>query len=73
MGAGSGSELGRLAGGRVVFKGGVPRREEELAGAASNGGTDSFQLQQSIRRAVGSGVGGRLRRRPMIIPIVIDA
>ena len=51
----------------------LPKLEQALADAASNGVTDSFQLQQIIRRTVGSWVGGRLRRRPMIIPIVIDA
>jgi ribonuclease J len=56
-----------------VFDQVKPRLEEALADAASNGVTDSFQLQQIIRRTVGSWLGGRLRRRPMIIPIVIDA
>jgi ribonuclease J len=56
-----------------IFDQVLPRLEEALADAASNGVTDSFQLQQIIRRTVGSWVGGRLRRRPMIIPIVIDA
>ncbi|HET8601361.1 MAG TPA: ribonuclease J [Segeticoccus sp.] len=50
-----------------------PRLDEALADAAANGVTDSYQLQQIIRRTVGSFVGGKLRRRPMIIPIVIDA
>jgi ribonuclease J len=56
-----------------VFDQVLPKLEEALATAASNGVTDSFQLQQIIRRTVGSWLGGRLRRRPMIIPIVIDA
>jgi ribonuclease J len=56
-----------------VFDQVLPKLEQALADAASNGVTDSFQLQQIIRRTVGSWVGGRLRRRPMIIPIVIDA
>jgi len=56
-----------------VFDQVLPRLEQALADAASNGVADSFQLQQIIRRTVGSWVGGRLRRRPMIIPIVIDA
>jgi ribonuclease J len=58
---------------RDVFDGVLPRLEEALLEAANNGVTDSFQLQQIIRRTVGSWLGGRLRRRPMIIPIVIDA
>ena len=56
-----------------VFDQVLPKLEQALADAASNGVTDSFQLQQIIRRTVGTWVGGRLRRRPMIIPIVIDA
>jgi ribonuclease J len=56
-----------------VFDQVLPRLEQALADAASNGVTDSFQLQQIIRRTVGAWLGGRLRRRPMIIPIVIDA
>ena len=56
-----------------IFDQVLPRLEQALADAASNGVTDSFQLQQIIRRTVGSWLGGRLRRRPMIIPIVIDA
>jgi ribonuclease J len=56
-----------------VFDQVLPMLEQALADAASNGVTDSFQLQQIIRRTVGSWLGGRLRRRPMIIPIVIDA
>jgi ribonuclease J len=58
---------------RDVFDQVLPMLEEALADAASNGVTDSYQLQQIIRRTVGSWLGGRLRRRPMIIPIVIDA
>jgi ribonuclease J len=56
-----------------VFDQVLPKLEQALADAAGNGVTDSFQLQQVIRRTVGSFLGGRLRRRPMIIPIVIDA
>ncbi|MBW3086488.1 Ribonuclease J [Austwickia sp. TVS 96-490-7B] len=40
--------------------------------AMGKGVMDSYQLQQVIRRAVGSYVGGKLRRRPMIIPVVIE-
>jgi ribonuclease J len=35
--------------------------------------TDAYQLQQTVRRVVGRWVGGRLRRRPMIIPVVLEA
>ena len=56
-----------------IFDQVLPKLEQALADAAEKGVTDSFQLQQVIRRTVGTWVGGRLRRRPMIIPIVIDA
>ena len=56
-----------------IFDQVLPKLEQALADAASKGVTDSFQLQQIIRRTVGTWVCGRLRRRPMIIPIVIDA
>ena len=51
----------------------VPKIEDALEEARRKGVNDSHQLQQVIRRAVGGFVGGKLRRRPMIIPIVIDA
>ncbi len=41
--------------------------------ARSEGVDDTYQLQQTIRRVVGRWVGGRLRRRPMIIPVVLEA
>ena len=56
-----------------VFDKVVPKIEDALEEARRKGVNDSHQLQQVIRRAVGGFVGGKLRRRPMIIPIVIDA
>ncbi|WP_446664315.1 ribonuclease J [Flexivirga sp. B27] len=50
-----------------------PKLEAALEEAREKGISDTYQLQQVIRRAVGGFVGGKLRRRPMIIPIVIDA
>ena len=37
------------------------------------GVTDPYQLQQTIRRVVGRWVSGKHRRRPMIIPVVLEA
>ncbi|WP_028636838.1 ribonuclease J [Nocardioides sp. URHA0032] len=37
------------------------------------GNTDSYQLQQTVRRVVGRWVSNTHRRRPMIIPVVIEA
>jgi ribonuclease J len=62
-----------FAEGQDVFDQVLPKLETALAEAADRGVTDSYQLQQVIRRVGGSWVGGKLRRRPMIIPIVIDA
>ncbi len=50
-----------------------PQLERALDDATAQGITDSFQLQQVIRRTVGGWVGRKIRRRPMIIPTVIEA
>ncbi len=49
-----------------------PRIEEALARAAAEGITDSHQIQQLVRRAVGRWVSDHYRRRPMIIPVVVE-
>jgi ribonuclease J len=41
--------------------------------AIEGGNADTYQLQQTVRRTIGRWVGGRLRRRPMIIPVVIES
>jgi ribonuclease J len=56
-----------------IFDKVLPQLSEALEKARRNGVNDTQQLQQVIRRTVGSFVGGKLRRRPMIIPIVIDS
>jgi ribonuclease J len=50
-----------------------PKIEQALAEATGKGVTESYQLEQVMRRALGSWVGGKIRRRPMIIPVVIQA
>lgn len=62
-----------FAEGDEVFDRVRPKIEQALLEARNKGVKDSRQLQQVIRRAVGGFVGGKLRRRPMIIPVVIDA
>ena len=57
----------------TIFDDVIPRIEEALEAARGNGVTDTYELQQVIRRIVGKWVGGKLRRRPMIIPVVIAA
>ena len=44
-----------------------------LEEAANNGTRDSHQFSQVVRRTVGRWVNTRHRRRPMIVPIVIEA
>ena len=46
--------------------------EEALARAASNGVAETRQLQQLIRRAIGKWVSDTYRRRPMILPVVVE-
>jgi ribonuclease J len=45
---------------------------DALAKAGAEG-TDSYQMQQVVRRVVGRWVNKTHRRRPMIIPVVIEA
>jgi ribonuclease J len=56
-----------------IFRDITPKVEQALAEATGNGVRDEYQLQQIIRRTIGSWVGGTIRRRPMIIPVVIEA
>ena len=58
---------------REVFEQVIPKVEAAIIAATEGGITDEHQLQQVIRRTVGGWVGGKIRRRPMIIPIVIEA
>jgi ribonuclease J len=51
----------------------VPEIEKALAQATADGNYDSHELQQAIRRTVGRWASSRLRRRPMIIPVVVLA
>jgi len=46
---------------------------DAIAEAVQEGFTDSLQLQQTVRRVVGRWVNRAHRRRPMIIPVVIEA
>ncbi len=49
-----------------------PRIEEALTLAAADGISDSRQLGQLVRRVVGRWVNENYRRRPMIIPVLIE-
>jgi ribonuclease J len=47
--------------------------EEALADAAKEGISEVHQLRQLVRRTVGRWVTDNYRRRPMIIPVVVEA
>jgi ribonuclease J len=49
-----------------------PRIEEALTRAAADGTTDVYQLSQLVRRTAGRWVNENYRRRPMIIPLMIE-
>ncbi len=50
-----------------------PQLEEALDVAVRDGIDDAYELQRIIRRTIGRWVSTRLRRRPMIIPVVLEA
>jgi ribonuclease J len=50
-----------------------PQIAEALEKAASGGAADTYELQQTIRRTIGRWVSARYRRRPMIIPVVVES
>jgi len=49
-----------------------PRIEEAVEKAVADGMADVSQLQQVVRRVVGRWVNEHYRRRPMIIPVVVE-
>jgi len=56
-----------------VFQDIQPEVVKALEDAIAGGATDTHQLQQVMRRVIGRWVSNRLRRRPMIVPVVIEA
>ena len=50
-----------------------PELVRALEDAIAGGATDTYQMQQVVRRVVGQWVNRRLRRRPMIVPVVVEA
>ncbi|MEU1755288.1 ribonuclease J [Micromonospora matsumotoense] len=50
----------------------IPLVTEALNRAAADGITDPHQLQQIVRRTVGRWVNDAYRRRPMIVPTVVE-
>jgi ribonuclease J len=77
------SVTGKVVGGPTVsakgfsedpeaFNAVIPLITEALDKAALEGVTDPHQLQQIVRRTVGRWVNTQHRRRPMIIPVVVE-
>ncbi|MDZ8201804.1 ribonuclease J [Microbacterium sp. SSW1-59] len=56
-----------------VFDDVKPKIASALADAAQSGVRDQHALSQVVRRTIGRWVNQRLRRRPMIVPLVIEA
>ena len=56
-----------------VFDDVLPQIVKALADATQNGTRDTHGLSQVVRRTVGRWVNTQHRRRPMIIPVVIEA
>lgn len=78
------SQTGQVVGGPEIqargFAGGESTFAEirqpiidAVAAKVAEGVTDEYQLQQVVRRVVGRWVSRAHRRRPMIIPVVIEA
>ncbi|MCL3860184.1 ribonuclease J [Actinotalea sp. K2] len=62
-----------FAEGDEVFEAIQPEVARALEEMAMGGAADAHQMQQLMRRIVGRWVSGRLKRRPMIIPVVVEA
>ncbi|HEX6517646.1 MAG TPA: ribonuclease J [Nocardioidaceae bacterium] len=56
-----------------IFDAIKPEIVDALDRVTAEGVDDSYQLQQTIRRVVGRWVSNTHRRRPMIIPVVVEA
>jgi ribonuclease J len=56
-----------------IFDAVKPKVAAALSEAAQNGVRDTHALSQIVRRTVGRWVSSNYRRRPMIVPLVIEA
>ncbi|MEV1053248.1 ribonuclease J [Streptomyces sp. NPDC049887] len=50
----------------------IPKIEEAIQKSAADGVAEPHQLQQLIRRTIGKWVSDTYRRRPMILPVVVE-
>lgn len=78
------SVTGKVAGGPEIHARGFAENDaafaeirqpiiDALDAAVRDGVDDAYQLQQTVRRVVGRWINRTHRRRPMIIPIVVEA
>ncbi|MFD0372911.1 ribonuclease J [Streptomyces sp. NPDC059071] len=56
----------------AAFDAVLPKIDQALNKSAQDGVVESHQLQQLIRRTVGKWVSDTYRRRPMILPVVVE-
>jgi len=56
----------------AIFDAVRPRIKDALESALRDGSTDVYELQKVMRRAIGKWVSDTHRRRPMIIPVVVE-
>ena len=50
----------------------IPQIRDAVEAAMQRGVTDRFELSQVVRRTIGGWAGKTLRRKPMILPLVIE-
>jgi ribonuclease J len=50
----------------------IPKIQDSLERAARDGITDPAQLRQLVRRGIGRWVNETYRRRPMIVPVIVE-
>jgi ribonuclease J len=55
-----------------IFRDVLPQVTRALEEALHHGGTDVYALEQVVRRQVGRWVSSTHRRRPMIVPVVVE-
>lgn len=55
-----------------IFRDVLPQVTQALKDALAHGGTDAHALEQVVRRQVGRWVSSTHRRRPMIVPVVVE-
>jgi ribonuclease J len=57
----------------ATFEAVIPKIKQAIEDALREGNTDSYALQQIVRRTLGRWVNDQHRRKPMIVPVVVEA